>query len=70
MAFAKALNTTASNLWAGTKKDLDLITARQSAKMLSALPAVMVLMLRKKLSDEQVAALKTLIDQLPEADDL
>ena len=24
----------------------------------------------KKLSDEQVAALKTLIDQLPEADDL
>ena len=70
MAFAKALNTTASELmgWDEERSRSDNSpSVRKNVVRLAGRDGSYV---EKKLSDEQVAALKTLIDQLPEADDL
>ena len=57
---AKALHVTPAYLmgWETENKNVVRIAGRDGS------------FIEKKLSDEQVAALKTLIDQLPEADDL
>lgn len=70
MAFAKALNITASELMGWDEERSRSDNSPSERKNVVRIAGRDGSYVEKKLSDEQVAALKTLIDQLPEADDL